>query len=58
MYRTVPQLDSLTPLLATWFPQLCTRTRLPEVSVQGHPVFALRLRGRLGAEEPGMRAAF
>ncbi|MDQ0946116.1 murein tripeptide amidase MpaA [Streptomyces phaeochromogenes] len=54
MYRTVPQLDSLTSLLATWFPQLCTRTQLPEPSVQGRPVFALRLRAGGGGNRRGV----
>jgi murein tripeptide amidase MpaA len=44
MYRTVEQLDSLSNLLATWFPGYFTRLALPEASVQGRPVFALRLR--------------
>ena len=44
MYRTVAQLDSLSSLLATWFPAYFTRFSLPEASVQGRPVFALRLR--------------
>ncbi|WP_369034813.1 MULTISPECIES: M14 family zinc carboxypeptidase [Streptomyces] len=54
MYRTVSQLDSVTSLLATWFPQLCTRTRLPERSVQGRPVFALRLRAGEGGNRRGV----
>ena len=45
MYRTVAQLDQLTQQLAQTFPQQCTRIQLPEASVQGRPVFALRLRG-------------
>jgi hypothetical protein len=43
MYRTVTQLDSLSGLLAQFFPQLVTRFNLPEKSVQGRDVFALRL---------------
>ncbi|MEU8652518.1 M14 family zinc carboxypeptidase [Streptomyces sp. NPDC048737] len=54
MYRTVPQLDSVISLLATWFPQLCTRTRLPETSVGGRPVFALRLRAGEGGDRRGV----
>ncbi|CAM5269021.1 M14 family zinc carboxypeptidase [Streptomyces hirsutus] len=54
MYRTVPQLDSVTSLLATWFPQLCTRTQLPEPSVEGRPVFALRLRAGEGGDRRGV----
>lgn len=44
MYRTVAQLDSLTSLLAGWFPGYFQRYRLPENSVEGRPVYALRLR--------------
>ncbi|MEP6853333.1 MAG: M14 family zinc carboxypeptidase [bacterium] len=48
MYRTVAQLDSLSQLLASWFPQYFTRVQLPEASVQGRPVYALRLRAGVG----------
>jgi murein tripeptide amidase MpaA len=44
MYRTVAQLDSLTNSLATQFPGTFTRVQLPEASVGGSPVFALRMR--------------
>jgi hypothetical protein len=44
MYRTVAQLDSLTNLLATSFPSTFTRLELPEASIRGHPVYALRMR--------------
>ena len=54
MYRTVAQLDSLTQLLATWFPDYFTRIQLPEASVQGRPVFALRLRAGTGPERRGV----
>ncbi|WP_405656513.1 M14 family zinc carboxypeptidase [Streptomyces sp. RK9] len=54
MYRTVPQLDSVISQLATSFPQLCTRVQLPEPSVQGRPVFALRLRGGPGGNRRGV----
>ncbi|QDQ11413.1 M14 family zinc carboxypeptidase [Streptomyces spectabilis] len=54
MYRTVAQLDSVISQLATSFPQLCTRTRLPELSLQGRPVFALRLRGGPGGNRRGV----
>jgi murein tripeptide amidase MpaA len=54
MYRTVAQLDSLSSLLATWFPTYFTRFQLPEVSVQGRPVFALRLRAGGGGERRGV----
>lgn len=51
MYRTVAQLDELSRLLAESFPQLCQRFQLPELSVQGRPVFALRV----GAEADNSR---
>ena len=54
MYRTVAQLDFLTRFLATWFPGYFTRVRLPEPSVQGRPVFALRLRAGTGPERRGV----
>ena len=44
MYRTVAQLDSLTNSLATSFSGIFTRIQLPEASVGGHPVYALRMR--------------
>jgi murein tripeptide amidase MpaA len=49
MYRTVAQIDSVTNLLATWFPQVFTRVRLPQTSVLGADVYALRLRAGGGA---------
>ena len=54
MYRTVAQLDSLTNLLAAWFPAYFMRFPLPEPSVQGRPVFALRLRAGGGGERRGV----
>jgi len=54
MYRTVAQLDSLTAQLASSAPGLCTRLLLPEPTVQGRQVFALRLRAGDGAERPGV----
>jgi len=44
MYRTVAQLDSLTSLLATWFPQYFSRIQLPNASIEGRPIHALRMR--------------
>jgi murein tripeptide amidase MpaA len=44
MYRTVAQIDSATSILASWFPQYFTRIQLPHASVQGRPVYALRMR--------------
>jgi hypothetical protein len=54
MYRTIGQLDSLTQLLAQFFPQLCTRIQLPESSVQGRPIYALRLRAGDGENRRGV----
>lgn len=44
MYRTVAQIDSAISILSSWFPQIFTRVQLPEPSVEGRPVFALRMR--------------
>jgi murein tripeptide amidase MpaA len=49
MYRTVVQLDAVTGLLGAWFPQVFTRVRLPEASVQGSDVFALHMRAGGGS---------
>jgi murein tripeptide amidase MpaA len=54
MYWTVPQLDLLTGLLATWFPQYFTRITLPEASVEGRPVHVLRMRAGGGPERRGV----
>ena len=44
MYRTIAQLDAVTLDLATRYPQYFSRIELPERSVQGRPVHALRMR--------------
>ncbi len=54
MYRTVAQLDALTGFLAAWFPQYFLRVELPEPSVQGRPVYALRLRAGPGEGRRGV----
>jgi murein tripeptide amidase MpaA len=54
MYRTVGQLDTLTGLLAQYVPDLVTRFQLPEPSVEGRPVFALRLRSGDGGQRRGI----
>lgn len=54
MYRTVASLDSLTGLLAGWFPQYFTRVQLPEPSVEGRPVYALRMRAGGGEGRRGV----
>jgi murein tripeptide amidase MpaA len=54
MYRTVAQLDSIARILAVWFPGYFTLIQLPESSVQGRPVYALRLRAGGGGERRGV----
>ena len=54
MYRTVTQLDSVTAQLASSAPTICTRLLMPETSVEGRAVYALRLRAGDGAERPGV----
>jgi murein tripeptide amidase MpaA len=54
MYRTVAQLDSLTNVLATSFPGYFSRIQLPNASVQGLPVYVLRLRAGPGANRRGV----
>ena len=54
MYRSVAQLDSLSNLLAAWFPAYFMRFALPEPSVQGRAVYALRLRAGGGGERRGV----
>ena len=50
MYRTIAQLDAVTESLAARHPQYFTRTELPERSVQGRPVYALRMRAGGGED--------
>jgi murein tripeptide amidase MpaA len=54
MYRTVAQLDALSNLLSAWFPGYFMRFALPEPSVEGRPVYALRLRAGGGGERRGV----
>jgi len=54
MYRTIAQLDQLGGLLAQFFPQHCQRFQLPELSVLGRPVFALRIRAGAGDDRRGV----
>jgi murein tripeptide amidase MpaA len=54
MYRTVAQIDALGALLAQAFPQHCQRFTLPEPSVQGRDVFALRVRAGSGDNRRGV----
>jgi murein tripeptide amidase MpaA len=51
MYRTVAQLDSVMEFLATFFPQLCNRIELPNRSIEGRPIYALRM-GAGGGSNP------
>lgn len=54
MYRTVPQLDAAGSTLAAAHPQLCTQFTLPESSIQGRPIRALRLRAGAGNNRRGV----
>ncbi|MDP9984842.1 murein tripeptide amidase MpaA [Pseudarthrobacter oxydans] len=54
MYRTVSQLDAAGSTLAATQPQLCTQFSLPESSVQGRPIRALRLRAGGGDSRRGV----
>lgn len=54
MYRTIAQLDGLTGLLAAWFPQYFLRLQLPEPSVEGRPIYALRMRVGAGGDRRGV----
>ncbi len=54
MYRTFAQIDQLGGQLAELFPQHCQRFQLPELSVQGRPVFALRVRAGTGDNRRGV----
>jgi murein tripeptide amidase MpaA len=53
MYRTVGQLDLLTLILAIVFPEACTRIRLPNDSIKGRPIYAVRL-GAGGGSKRGI----
>lgn len=54
MYRTIAQIDSATNILSAWFPQYFTRVQLPETSIEGRPVFALRMRAGSGSGRRGV----
>jgi murein tripeptide amidase MpaA len=54
MYRTVATLDFLAGLLAAWFPQYFTRIQLPHASVEGRPIYALRMRAGTGNDRRGV----
>lgn len=57
MYRTVDQIDSATNILSLWFPQFFTRVQLPEASVEGRPIYALRMRAGSGTGRRGVLIA-
>jgi hypothetical protein len=42
MYRTASQIESAISILASWFPNFFTRIQLPETSVEGRTVTAVR----------------
>lgn len=54
MYRTVAQLDSVMNILATFFPDLCTRVEMPNRSVEGRPIYALRIRAGTSTDRRGV----
>jgi murein tripeptide amidase MpaA len=54
MYRTVGQLDLLTLILAIVFPDTCRRVRLPNDSIRGHPIYAVRLSSGGGSGRRGI----
>ena len=54
MYRTVAQLDMVMNTLATDFPELCTRVEMPNRSVQGRPIHALRFRAGTATDRRGV----
>ncbi|HWM65160.1 MAG TPA: M14 family zinc carboxypeptidase [Steroidobacteraceae bacterium] len=54
MYRTVSQIESAISILASWFPNFFTRIELPETSVEGRTVSALRLRAGGGSSRRGV----
>jgi murein tripeptide amidase MpaA len=56
LYRTVSQLDSVSSILSAWFPGLCSRIQLPNLSVLGHPVYALRIASGGGTGRRGFLA--
>jgi len=54
MYRTVAQLDSVMEFLAAGFPQLCTRVELPNRSIEGRRIYALRIAADRGSNRRGV----
>jgi hypothetical protein len=54
MYRTASQIESAISILAAWFPNFFTRIQLPETSVEGRTVSAVRLRAGGGSSRRGV----
>lgn len=54
MYRTVEQLNAVISQLASTAPSQCTLLPMPERSVQGSPVLALKLTVGAGGARPGV----
>ncbi|RJF93168.1 M14 family zinc carboxypeptidase [Sphingomonas cavernae] len=54
MYRTAAQIESAISILSAWFPQYFTRIPLPNASVLGRPISALRMRAGGGGERRGV----
>ena len=57
MYRTVAQLDSVMNILSSFFPALCTRVELPNRSIQGRPIYALRMHAGSATNRRGVLIA-
>jgi murein tripeptide amidase MpaA len=54
MYRTIAQIEAEIGLLAAWFPAYFTKIPLPNNSVLGTPISALRMRFGDGPERRGI----
>jgi murein tripeptide amidase MpaA len=54
MYRTASQIESAMNILALWFPSFFTRVALPEPSIQGRSIHALRIRAGGGTDRRGV----
>jgi hypothetical protein len=54
MYRTAAQIESAISILSAWFPQYFTRIPLPNASVQGRQISALRMRAGSGPARRGV----
>jgi murein tripeptide amidase MpaA len=49
-YRTAAQIDWVMSLLGAWFPQVCELVELPEPTIEGRAMHALRLRAGGGED--------